>query len=118
MNNTSADNEPWILAHGATDPGVRAEIIAAVRQVLLEMHNAGFVHGDVRAGNVLYKAKNNGPENMRVMLIDFDSAGRAGTARYSILPFSIAYAPTAVPGGLVTAEHDNWRTETVDRFFS
>ena len=116
----NANNEQdWILAHGATDPAVRTAILVAVQQVLFELHNAGFVHGDVRAGNVLYhRAKEDGTGRMRVMLIDFDSAGRAGTARYSILPFATAYAPAAVPGGLVTAEHDNWRAETTDRFFS
>ena len=118
MSNTNANKQHWTLAHGVTDPAVRAVILVAVQQVLFKMHNAGFVHGDVRAGNVLYRAEEDGMGSMRVMLIDFDSAGRAGTARYSILPFSIAYAPAAVPGGLVTAEHDNWRAETTDRFFS
>jgi hypothetical protein len=47
------------------------------------MHANGFVHGDVRAGNVLYKVSE---ESIHVMLIDFYSAGNAGTARYSILP--------------------------------
>ena len=118
MSSTNTNNEHWVLAHGATDPATRAAILVAVRQVLIEMHNAGFVHGDVRAGNVLYRAEEDDTGSMRVMLIDFDSAGRAGTARYSILPFAIAYAPTAVPGGLVTAEHDNWRAERTDRFFT
>jgi len=115
MKSTNINNQNWILAYGVTDPAIRAAILVAVQQVLSEMHSAGFVHGDVRAGNVLYRAEDDG---MRVKLIDFDSAGRAGTARYSILPFSIAYAPSAVPGGLVTAEHDNWRAETTDRFFA
>lgn len=110
-------NEHWILANGASDPTAREAILVGVRQVLLEMHTAGFVHGDVRAGNVLYRIED-GTGSTRVMLIDFDSSGRAGTTRYSILPFSIPYAPAAVPGGLVTAEHDNWRTETTDRFFA
>ena len=116
MSSTNT-NEHWVLAHRASDPATRAAILVAVRHVLLEMHNAGFVHGDVRAGNVLYRIED-GTGSMRVMLIDFDSSGRAGTIRYSILPFSIPYAPAAVPGGLVTAEHDNWRTETTDRFFA
>jgi serine/threonine protein kinase len=107
----------WALAHSAVDPTTRASILARVQEVLCEMHAAGFVHGDARAGNVLYKVD---AENVhsQVMLIDFDSAGYVGTARYSILPFSIAYAPGAEPGGLVKAEHDNWRAETIDRFFA
>lgn len=115
MSSTNT-NVHWTLALVASAPDIRAAILVAVRQVLLELHSAGFVHGDVRAANVLYRI-DDGTGNMLVMLIDFDSSGTAGIARYSILPFSIPYAPAAVPGGLVTAEHDNWRTETTDRFF-
>ena len=108
--------QQWILAHVTTNPAIRAVVLASIQQVLLEMHNVGFVHGDARAGNVENRIDEN--ENMYVMLIDFDSAGNAGTARYNALPFSISYTPGAEPGGLVTAEHDNWRAETIDRFFA
>ena len=56
-------------------------------------------------------------DNLPVMLIDFDSSGRAASARYNILPFVIPYAPAASPGGLVTAEHDNWRVVSAESFF-
>ena len=116
MESANRDGQQWALAHSVTAPSTRTAILACVQHVLREMHRAGYVHGDVRAGNLLYQE--NLERRIRVMLIDFDSAGNAGTARYNILPFSIAYSPGAEPGGLIKAEHDDWRAETVDRFFA
>ena len=114
MRNIEGNAGQWSIVHGIGDAATQEAILVAVRDVVKAMHFAGFVHGDVRAANTLYRREN---DVVRVMLIDFDSAGRAGVARYSILPFAIEYAPGALPGGLVMIEHDLWRLETASRFF-
>lgn len=73
-------------------------------EVLGQMHQQGFVHGDVRNVNVMVT---NGP-TPAVMLVDFDWAGRIGEARY---PMNVnredVYRPEgAVDNELILAEHD------------
>jgi serine/threonine protein kinase len=73
-------------------------------EVLGQMHQQGFVHGDVRNVNVMIT---NGPAPA-VMLVDFDWAGRIGDARY---PMNVnredVYRPEgAVDNELILAEHD------------
>lgn len=99
-------------APAAQRPLVRQE----TRAMLQQLHSAGFVHGDPRASNVLYKVEG---DNIKVMLIDFDEAGRTGQAYYSPLPFNTAIqrSPDVAPGGAITPEQDLWQTETDARFF-
>jgi serine/threonine protein kinase len=73
-------------------------------EVLGQMHQQGFVHGDVRNVNVMV-TKDPTPA---VMLVDFDWAGRIGEARY---PMNVnredVYRPEgAVDNELILAEHD------------
>lgn len=104
----------WYSACSIQDQAEKDQCLALVRQIVMRMHNDGFVHGDIRAASTLYaKTHNNG---MKVILIDFDSSGVEGMARYPFLPFSIPYSPDAVPGCLVSRSHDIWRLETTDRF--
>ena len=72
--------------------------------ILVQMHQHGYVHGDVRNVNVMIK---NDPD-LPVMLVDFDWAGKIGEARY---PMNVnredVYRPEgAVDNELVLAEHD------------
>ena len=105
----------WSSARSIQNQAEKDQCLSLVRQIVTRMHANGFVHGDLRAANALYgKAHNNGT---KVILIDFDSSGVEGVARYPFLPFSIQYSPGAVPGCLVSRSHDLWRLETTDRFF-
>ena len=75
-----------------------------LKEVLVQMHQRGFVHGDVRNVNVMVT---NGP-TVEVMLVDFDWAGKIGEARY---PMNInredVYRPDdAVDSAHILAEHD------------
>ena len=107
----------WSVALNATDGQQRSQILLRVKEALKQLHAAGFVHGDVRASNVLYKVE---PDNtVKVMLIDFDESGRVGLAYYGPLPFNAAIqrAPGVAPGMAIDPQHDLWPTESAERFF-
>ena len=75
-----------------------------LRGMLIQMHQHGYVHGDVRNVNVMIK---NDPDRP-VMLVDFVWTGKIGEARY---PMNVnredVYRPEgAVDNELVLAEHD------------
>jgi serine/threonine protein kinase len=84
--------------------------VAAIKerldQVLVQMHQQGLVHGDLRDANVMVT---NDP-TPAVMLVDFDWAGRIGEARYPInVNRGDVYRPEgAVDNELILAEHDMW----------
>jgi len=55
------------------------ESINQLREGLAALHQAGFVHGDVREANILVE------KGGHARLVDFDWSGQAGTARYHSL---------------------------------
>jgi hypothetical protein len=71
---------------------------------LVRLHQAGYVHGDVRDVNVMVKRDGSG-----FMLLDFDWAGKIGEAKY---PMNVYAGPDlwrpegACDGELINAEHD------------
>ena len=117
-----AIDDQWKVAFWARG-SVRDKILAKVTEVLRLLHEAGYVHGDVRASNVLYRMyeseEGQQQQDVKVMLIDFDDAGRMPHAHYSLLPFNpdVPSHPNVMPGGRIDAEHDLWRVENNDRFF-
>jgi hypothetical protein len=117
-NISMTTDSSWNLALQAPT-GHRYQILERVRAVLQQLHAGGFVHGDVRASNVLYKLEGSELNTMQVMLIDFDEAGRIGQAHYGPLPFNAAIprAPDVAPGGPIACQHDLWQTENDGRFF-
>lgn len=56
----------------------RAQFCEEIQTKVSDLHQAGFVHGDIRPTNVM--VKKSGPPG--VMLLDFDWAGVIGEARY------------------------------------
>jgi len=70
------------------------------------LHARGFVHGDLRDRNMMC-TKEGGA--WRVLLLDFDWAGRAEEARYPVgLNEQTAGRPAEVRGGqIIKEEHDN-----------
>ena len=117
-----AIGDQWKVALLATG-SVRDKVVAKVTELLHLLHKAGYVHGDIRASNVLFRM--HGSEDVQcqpdvnIMLIDFDDAGRVPDAHYSLLPFNpdVPSHPDVMPGGRIDAEHDLWRVEDHDRFF-
>ncbi|BDA45559.1 hypothetical protein COCOBI_07-3460 [Coccomyxa sp. Obi] len=72
-----------------------------LRAAVAALHDARFVHGDLRACNVMV-------DEQKVYLVDFEWAGKAGEAKY---PFymnrkDITWPPGATDNQPITKEHD------------
>ncbi|KAK7457039.1 hypothetical protein VKT23_010342 [Stygiomarasmius scandens] len=88
---------------------VSDEVYQGVKEALNVLHEAGFVHGDLRRPNIM-------TDNGKVILIDYDWAGLAGTARYpSFLNPRTAYPKGVGPRKEITKEHDEWMLEELRR---
>jgi len=76
----------------------------AIKELLLTVHQSGYVHGDIRSSNILV-----GERKEDFMLLDFDWAGPIGEARY---PMNLnrsegLWRPAgARDGALILADHD------------
>lgn len=71
-----------------------------LREIVNTLHRLFFVHGDLRAPNVLVKGDG-------VFLIDFDWAGRQGTARYPLhLNPDVEWHTGAGVGAVIEYVHD------------
>lgn len=78
-----------------------------IRLILNKLAERKFVHGDMRSANVLFDTLRN-----RVVLVDFDWAGRDGIDHYP--PFmnpEIEWHGGATTGAFLRCEHDHhwWR---------
>ncbi|CAG8627176.1 965_t:CDS:2, partial [Paraglomus occultum] len=92
--------------------GARVEWKEKIKKSIEEMHHAGFVHGDLRKPNILYKATD---ESVNVVLVDFDWAGEAGKVFYpSFLNIeSVKRHPDAISDKVITPEHDIFSLNTL-----
>ena len=85
--------------------------IAKLRQGLGKLHDAGFVHGDIRSPNILVGV------DRQPRLIDFDWSGKVGVARYpmQLNDRDINWPDETTAGGLIETRHDtkmlNWYVE-------
>ncbi|KAI0255336.1 hypothetical protein BJV78DRAFT_1179329 [Lactifluus subvellereus] len=76
-----------------------------LRDILSRLHEAGFVHGDIRDTNIMIDESSGGCP----MLVDFDWAGKIGEVRY---PMNVYRGPGlwrpdgACDGELITVDHD------------
>lgn len=82
----------------------KASFESEVRNKVTSLHQAGFVHGDIRTTNIMVK-KNGSPG---IMLVDFDWAGEIKKVRY---PMNVNFVDIKRPSGardneLIMAEHD------------
>ena len=74
-----------------------------LRGFISEYHRHGFVHGDIRKPNILVSSS----DNTDFRLIDFDWAGRHGTARYpSKINPEIPWPEGVDVHALIEFEHD------------
>ncbi|KAK7056310.1 hypothetical protein VNI00_002863 [Paramarasmius palmivorus] len=75
-----------------------------VREAVIQLHQGGYVHGDIRRANTLVRVLPQGPQ---VVLLDFDWSGRLGKARYPLtINMQLARPEGVAPNGLITQEHD------------
>ncbi|PPQ70836.1 hypothetical protein CVT26_014041 [Gymnopilus dilepis] len=88
----------------------RDALSSKVGEALAKLHQAGLVHGDIRNTNIMVKAQNmNGFNDVSSFLIvDFDSSGKIGDAKYpyTLNTVSVRRPEEAVGGALMKAEHD------------
>ncbi|KAF9471860.1 hypothetical protein BDN70DRAFT_819476 [Pholiota conissans] len=74
-----SDKPDWTLEpkHNARDL-----LSSKIEDCLKQLHRAGFVHGDVRHGNILVKTT--GFDDGSFVMVDFDFAGKIGEVRYPL----------------------------------
>jgi serine/threonine protein kinase len=85
---------------------VVADVRNAVKESLAHLHQAGFVHGDIRPPNIVV-VDGEGPVGPRTRIIDFDWAGLVGEAVYPLNISDVFYQVLQVQElDRITAEHD------------
>jgi serine/threonine protein kinase len=74
-----------------------------IHEAISALHQAGYVHGDIRSNNVMKKKGDGG-----IMLVDFDWAGIIEEVRYpmNVNIVEIGRPQGAYDGQLILAEHD------------
>jgi len=80
-----------------------------VRQCLLQFHQAGFVHGDIRDTNIMVKTlKQGGLNDGSFLVVDYDLCGKIGQVRYpfNLNTTSVQRPEGATGGAIIVAEHD------------
>ena len=90
-----------------------------LEKVVEEMHSMGYVHGDLREGNVLYKEeKGNEGSSMKVKIIDFDWGGKADEVTYPPrLNPEINWHPDVIIDKPIKKEHDVYLIEAMVKNF-
>jgi len=90
--------------HDLGDSPTKASFETEVRESVTKLHQAGFVHGDIRNTNIMVK-KNGSPG---IMLVDFDWAGVIGDVRYpmNVNDVDIKRPYGACDNELIMAQHD------------
>ena len=86
--------------------GTRNLFMQTVRDCLIQLHQAGLVHGDVRNTNIM--VKKTGLDDLSFMLVDYDSSGEIRQVRYPLdLNSSTVKRPEGATGGaVVEVGHD------------
>ena len=86
----------------------RAGIQKAVRRALTLLHDNGLVFGDMREQNVLHiRPFEDGRDEDRAWLIDFDWVGKAGEATYPpMMSTDVTWASGMGPGKVMEVAHD------------
>ena len=82
-----------------------APLINNIRDVLKQLHQSNYVHGDLRDVNIIVSRS----DETKFMLIDFDWAGKIGEVRYPprVNRSRDLWRPDgAVDGALIQADHD------------
>ena len=86
--------------------GSRRSLSDKIRQCLWQLHQAGFVHGDIRDTNVM--AKWDGFNDWSFLVVDYDSCGKITQVRYplNLNTMSVQRPEGATGGAIIEVEHD------------
>ncbi|KAG6327248.1 hypothetical protein ID866_11841, partial [Astraeus odoratus] len=79
-----------------------ASLIDNIRDALRKLHAKGYIHGNIRNGNILVSNS----DKAKFMLVDFDCAGEIGKVRYPMNRDNLWWPNDAVEGTLITTKHD------------
>lgn len=84
----------------------RKSLSLKIEECLKELHDARFVHGDVRNTNILVERERGLDEPF--LLLDYDFSGEIGKVQYPLdLNVTTVNRPDgATYGGLIEVEHD------------
>jgi len=86
----------------------RNSLSEKIRECLTELHQAGFVHGDVRNSNIMVKVVGDDDLSFSFSLVDYDSSGEIRKVRYplDLNTRSVKRPDGAVGGGIIELDHD------------
>ncbi|KAF8512203.1 hypothetical protein JB92DRAFT_2535851, partial [Gautieria morchelliformis] len=86
-------------------PSDRSKFETEIRRCVHQLHDAGFVHGDIRSTNFMVPK---GKGTNKIMLIDFDWTGEIGEVRYphNVNCVGVRRPRDAYDGALITTDHD------------
>lgn len=73
--------EGLTLVHAREQHKVPSNFITHLRQAIVQLHETGFVFGDLREPNIMVTPD----DEITVRLIDFDWAGKDGEVQYPVL---------------------------------
>ena len=83
------------------------QVNMALKDTVDKIHAQGYVHGDLRAQNILVVDDS-------IRILDFDWAGKEGEVRYpQELNTSCNWHSDVKPGGLIAKEHDVYQINTI-----
>ena len=88
---------------------LRHTIMAKVSEIVQQLHDAGFVHGDIRSTNILVdRGTLTSKDGIKIHFIDFDWAGRQGEAVYPMRVNKVTvWRPEGASDGQpILVEHD------------
>jgi serine/threonine protein kinase len=97
------DFEPEAHSWKPTIDGADNAMTTQLKKILNHLEEKKFVHGDLRSDNLLVCSGG------KVKLIDFDWAGREGTAQYPVqLNPGLTWHEDASVGSLIKVDHDKF----------
>ena len=93
------------------------QIVAAMREAVRKMHEGGFVHGDLRDVNILYRRRrhHHRQDIVDIVFVDWDWAGLAKEVKYpAMMNMEVLRHPDAVPHQFICGEHDDFLLDAIE----
>ena len=88
------------------------QIVTAMREAARKMHEGGFVHGDLRDVNILYRHRQ---DIVDIAFVDWDWAGLAKEVKYpTLMNMEVPRHSGAVPHQFICREHDDYLLDTIE----
>ena len=86
----------------------KEHIHSCLRKILDHMKHSQFVHGDLRAPNIMIRNDDMSSDSPTPIILDFDWAGKETEAKYpSSINKNVLWPTDVIAKGLIKCEHDN-----------